>query len=238
VTASFDVLLDSCSAEIRALAWAAREKLLAAFPGAEETVWPGWGAAAYGHPGDAGAGVAGLSPYRRHVNMYFYQGVDLPDPHGLLQGSGKRMRHVKLVAPGDLAVPGLDDLLAAAWARGAVRTAAAASVLDRVREICLALPETTEVMAHGHPTYKVGTKSFVTFGSYMGLAMRVGADLQEALLADRPAFFKTPYMGHLGWVSLPVEPPPDLAMAADLIVHSYRLAANKRQLAALAGRAR
>ena len=34
--------------------------------------------------------------FKAHVNLGFFHGVDLPDPHGLLEGTGKRMRHVKL----------------------------------------------------------------------------------------------------------------------------------------------
>jgi hypothetical protein len=41
-----------------------------------------------------------VNSFKTHVNVGFYYGVQLADPAGLLQGSGKRMRHVKL-APGE-----------------------------------------------------------------------------------------------------------------------------------------
>lgn len=51
-----------------------------------------------GHPtacvGDAA--FAYVSVHARHVNVGFYRGAELPDPAGLLEGAGKRMRHVKL----------------------------------------------------------------------------------------------------------------------------------------------
>lgn len=51
-----------------------------------------------GHPvacaGEAAFGY--VDAFRAHVNIGFYQGASLPDPAGLLEGSGKRMRHVKL----------------------------------------------------------------------------------------------------------------------------------------------
>ena len=51
-----------------------------------------------GHPtacvGDAAFGY--VNAFTAHVNVGFFQGADLPDPSGLLEGSGKRMRHVKL----------------------------------------------------------------------------------------------------------------------------------------------
>jgi hypothetical protein len=42
------------------------------------------------------AAFAYVSAHAAHVNVGFYQGADLPDPAGLLEGSGKRMRHVKV----------------------------------------------------------------------------------------------------------------------------------------------
>ena len=37
-----------------------------------------------------------VNVYTAHINVGFFQGATLPDPAGLLQGSGKYMRHVKL----------------------------------------------------------------------------------------------------------------------------------------------
>jgi hypothetical protein len=53
--------------------------------------------------------------FRSHVNVGFFQGAALPDPSGLLQGTGKYMRHVK-IKPGH-AVDGssLEALIAAAY---------------------------------------------------------------------------------------------------------------------------
>ena len=39
---------------------------------------------------------AHVKAFSAHANVGFFHGVDLPDPAGLLQGTGKRMRHVKL----------------------------------------------------------------------------------------------------------------------------------------------
>ena len=43
-----------------------------------------------------------VNVFKKHVNVGFFNGAELPDPQALLQGSGKRMRHVKLV-PGAVA---------------------------------------------------------------------------------------------------------------------------------------
>ena len=42
------------------------------------------------------AAFAYVAVFKTHVNLGFYRGAELPDPAGLLQGSGKMMRHVKL----------------------------------------------------------------------------------------------------------------------------------------------
>ena len=44
--------------------------------------------------GDAPFGY--VNAFKAHVNVGFFQGAELPDPAGLLEGSGKTMRHVKL----------------------------------------------------------------------------------------------------------------------------------------------
>jgi hypothetical protein len=57
-----------------------------------------------------------VAVFTAHVNVGFFQGADLEDPEGLLQGSGKRMRHVK-VRPGvGLSAGALGALIQAAYA--------------------------------------------------------------------------------------------------------------------------
>jgi hypothetical protein len=43
--------------------------------------------------------VAGVGDYPRWVSMYFFRGGELDDPDGVLEGSGKLMRHIKLREP-------------------------------------------------------------------------------------------------------------------------------------------
>lgn len=63
----------------------------------------------------ADAPFAYVGAFRSHVNVGFFRGAMLPDPAGILRGTGKYMRHVK-VGPG-LAVdgPSLEALIAAAY---------------------------------------------------------------------------------------------------------------------------
>ena len=57
----------------------------------------------------------GTSVHATHVNVGFYRGAELPDPAGLLQGGGKRMRHVKLAAGEEVDEDALEALIDAAY---------------------------------------------------------------------------------------------------------------------------
>jgi hypothetical protein len=64
--------------------------------------------------GDAPFGY--VSAFKAHANVGFFYGAVLADPAGLLEGEGKRMRHVKLRAGKELDEEALSDLIAAAYA--------------------------------------------------------------------------------------------------------------------------
>jgi hypothetical protein len=63
--------------------------------------------------GDAAFGYVAV--FSSHVNVGFFQGASLPDPAGLLQGSGKFMRHVKLTPGKPTNDAALLALIDAAW---------------------------------------------------------------------------------------------------------------------------
>jgi hypothetical protein len=63
--------------------------------------------------GDAPFGY--VNAFKTHASVGFYHGTMLDDPAGLLEGEGKRMRHVKLRPGKDLKVAALNDLIAAAY---------------------------------------------------------------------------------------------------------------------------
>ena len=64
--------------------------------------------------GDAPFGYVNV--YRSHVNVGFFHGAALPDPDGLLQGSGRFMRHVKLRADTATNPAALNTLITVAYA--------------------------------------------------------------------------------------------------------------------------
>lgn len=65
-----------------------------------------------------------VNSFKSHVNVGFFYGAMLADPAGLLEGSGRRMRHVKLKPDTDIDAAALGDLIAAAYADIKVRLAA------------------------------------------------------------------------------------------------------------------
>lgn len=63
--------------------------------------------------GDAPFGYVNV--FKSHVNVGFFHGASLRDPKRLLQGDGKRMRHVKLKPEGSIDADALSKLIDAAW---------------------------------------------------------------------------------------------------------------------------
>lgn len=61
------------------------------------------------------AGFAYVNSFKDHVNVGFFRGNSLDDPAGLLEGSGKRMRHVKLWPDREVNATALRNLIDAAY---------------------------------------------------------------------------------------------------------------------------
>ena len=115
----------------------------------------------------------------------------------------------------------------------------AQQVLPRFREICLALPETSEVIQFGSPVWKAGRKTFAGVHDRSGrlkLQFWAGADRQATLTFD-PRYAIPPYIGHNGWIELDVEDDAHWEEVEGLVLHSYRHFALKRMLRALDGAA-
>ena len=107
--------------------------------------------------------------------------------------------------------------------------------VDRLRAICLALPEATEKLAWSEPTWRVGGKLFAQLDDHHHgadhLAVWLPAPLgeQEAMVFTDPArFFRRPYVGSRGWVGVRIDRKPDWALVAGLVAQAYRLVAPPR----------
>lgn len=118
--------------------------------------------------------------------------------------------------------------------------------LERLRKLCLALPETTERLSHGEPTWFIrGKTTFVTYANHHHddrLAFWCAAPdgAQEALVtADPERFFVPPYVGHRGWLGVRLDVQPiDWDQIADLVMEAYRTVAPRRLAAELDARER
>lgn len=106
-------------------------------------------------------------------------------------------------------------------------------LIDRVRRLCLALPDAFEVEAWEHPTFRVGSgrgKIFCT-AAEDGSSITLKADPaeREALLAQGGPFYVPPYVGSKGWVGVDLDHPGiDWEEVAELIATGYCLIAPKR----------
>jgi hypothetical protein len=57
-----------------------------------------------------------IKAFKNHVNFGFWRGADLPDPRSLLQGTGDKMRHIKMTTPNDIRPDEFHKLVKAAVA--------------------------------------------------------------------------------------------------------------------------
>jgi len=106
-----EIWLDEQAPELRGIAKRWFSEMRACGEDVQELVHDGCPVACVG---DAAFGYVNV--FRAHVSVGFFNGVELDDPAGLLQGAGRRMRHVK-VRPGDeLDVAALSRLIEASYA--------------------------------------------------------------------------------------------------------------------------
>lgn len=114
----------------------------------------------------------------------------------------------------------------------------AKDALTRMRTICLTLPETTERVSHGEPTWFVRGKAvFVTMSSGhhgpFGFWCAAPPGEQEAAIATAPdRFFRPSYVGGRGWLGVRLDVPADWVEVGEIVSESYRIVAPKRLVAA------
>ena len=106
------------------------------------------------------------------------------------------------------------------------------SPTDRLRAICLALPEAAEKEAWGDPTWRVRDRIFAMEkrgDGRVSVWFKAPEGSQEILVAAAPErFFVPPYAGHKGWVGARIDDGPDWREIEVLIRRSYRMIAPKR----------
>ena len=82
-------------------------------------------------------------------------------------------------------------------------------LIERVRRICLALPETMEKLSHGEPTFFVRKKVFAMCSNnhhndgHIAVVLPAAIGVQAMLIESSPEkFYKPPYVGGSGWIGV------------------------------------
>jgi hypothetical protein len=101
--------------------------------------------------------------------------------------------------------------------------------LTRIRRICLALPDATEKIAWGSPTFRVRDRIFVMFvndhhgDGRVAVWCNADRDAQVAIVeADPRRFFVPPYVGPRGWIGIRLDRRPNWAVVSALIEEGHR----------------
>lgn len=112
--------------------------------------------------------------------------------------------------------------------------------LDRLRALCLALPEVSERLSHGEPAWFIrDRKQFVTLADHhhddrFAFWCAAPPGSQEALVGSDPQrYFRPPYVGHRGWLGVYLDVPVDWEEIAEIVVDAYRAVAPAKLIAAL-----
>jgi hypothetical protein len=107
--------------------------------------------------------------------------------------------------------------------------------LPRLRALCLALPESSERLSHGEPTWFVREKTtFVTYANHhhddvLGFWCAAPDGVQSMLVSSAPErFYVPPYVGHRGWLGVRLDVELDWDEIAEIVEDAYRTVAPKR----------
>jgi hypothetical protein len=112
-----DTFIDRYSPAVAEIARAVLARMRTMFPGATQIVYDNYNAAVIGFgPNErASEAVFSIALYPKWVTLFFLHGAGLPDPDGVLQGSGKLVRHIRLTGgAADLDQPHVRALMKAA----------------------------------------------------------------------------------------------------------------------------
>ena len=111
----FDEIVAESTTRVRDLAIGCRALIREVFPAVVEVPWPRQRVIGHGvGPRKMSEHFCYIAVVADRVNLGFNYGSELPDPEGLLEGTGKLFRHVKVTSPEDLANPALRRLVEAA----------------------------------------------------------------------------------------------------------------------------
>lgn len=107
----WDGLMGNCTPGVRGIAVKTRRLVKKLLPGMQEIVRMGWKTVTYSPDGGMKNAVCSIGPQKSYVNLVFSKGAELKDPKGLLEGTGKSIRHVKIRGAGDVSSKDLEALV-------------------------------------------------------------------------------------------------------------------------------
>ena len=112
------------------------------------------------------------------------------------------------------------------------------AVLERLRDLCLALPGADEKVSHGAPAFHLADRMFAYFrhnhhgdGKTVVCVKTLGREEQDMLIEVDPELYSWPaYIGSGGWIAMNLEPPDtDWAHVGNRVRASYDLAGARRK---------
>lgn len=101
--------------------------------------------------------------------------------------------------------------------------------IEKLRALCLQLPEATEKISHGEPTWKAGKgKVFATLDNHhhgaehLSVWLPMPPGMQQSLIdMDDERFFKPPYVGPAGWIGVVLDTKPDWKLVEKLLREAF-----------------
>ncbi|HYI11404.1 MAG TPA: MmcQ/YjbR family DNA-binding protein [Thermoanaerobaculia bacterium] len=111
-----------------------------------------------------------------------------------------------------------------------------AALIDRVRTIALALPDATEKLSHGEPSFFVRGRMFLTMDNnhhgsgHVAIVCNAPGGVQESLVAAEPKhFFVPPYVGKNGWLGARLDSGLAWPVISDLVKQAHATTASRRK---------
>jgi hypothetical protein len=112
---SFEDLIELTPDQLRPVVIRLKEIVLSIHPEACEVVRLGDRAATYGvGPKKMSEGYCYILPHTNWVNLGFYKGADLMDPNNMLEGTGAKLRHIKIKSLDECEAPEIGKLIKSA----------------------------------------------------------------------------------------------------------------------------
>ncbi|MHB8192916.1 MAG: DUF1801 domain-containing protein [Bellilinea sp.] len=103
--------LSGFSREVQELVLKARALVFSVIPESIEQLDPSIPMIAYGTDRTYKGLICSITIFKTYINIMLAQGANLPDPDGLLRGTGKKARHIRIEKPDDLDLAGVRTIL-------------------------------------------------------------------------------------------------------------------------------